>query len=60
MSRIKRVKTRFIPTGIGYLAIMEQKFHDVRLKSAKIPKKYKTGTGQGIGSMSITDTFTVN
>lgn len=58
--KFKRVKTRFVPTGIGYLAIMEQKFHDVRLKSAKIPKKYKTGTGQGIGSMSITDTFTVN
>lgn len=58
--KFRRVKVRYVPRGIGYLAIMEGKFSDIRVKSSKLPKKYKTGRGQGIGSMSITDTFIVN
>ena len=58
--KFKRIKVKFVPTGIGYLAILEQKFSDIRIKSSKLPKKYKIGTGEGIGFDPIDNSFTVS
>jgi hypothetical protein len=51
--KFERVKIAFAPTGVGYLSIMEHKFVDIRVKSAKLPKKYKTIRGTGIGYTKI-------
>lgn len=47
--KFERVKIAFVPTGVGYLSIMEHKFTDLRIKSAKLPKKYQKIKGTGIG-----------
>jgi hypothetical protein len=57
--KFERVKIAFIPTGVGYLSIMEHKFSDIRVKSAKLPKKYKTIKGTGVGYEEIGSSFIV-
>ena len=51
--KFKTVKRAFVPTGIGYLSIMENKFSDIRVKSAKLPKKYQPIKGSGIGYSKV-------
>lgn len=58
--KFKRVKIAFAPNGIGYLSIMEHKISDIRVKSSKLPKKYKKITGTGIGFDQIGATLKVN
>jgi hypothetical protein len=58
--KFKRFKLKYVPLGVGYLSILEQKISDIRIKSSKIPKKYKAGTGTGVGFSSIDDAFIVN
>lgn len=57
--KFKRRKRKLVPIGTGYLAILEQKDSDVRVKSSKIPRKYKVGTGSGVGYDQINNVFTV-
>ena len=55
--KYERVKIAFVPTGIGYLSIMEHKFSDIRIKSAKLPKKYKRIIGTGVGYDQVGSTL---
>ena len=58
--KFRRCKLKYVPLGVGYMSILEQKFSDIRVKSHKIPKKYKTGSSDGIGSMRVDDAFIVD
>jgi hypothetical protein len=58
--KFERVKLAIIPTGLGYLSIMEHKFIDIRIKANKLPKKYKMVKGKGVGYSSVGSTLTVN
>ena len=58
--KFERVKIAFVANGVGYLSIMEHKFSDIRIKSAKLPKKYKKIKGTGIGYSSVGSSLIVN
>lgn len=57
--KFKRVQLMYVPLGVGYMSILEQKFSDIRIKSSKIPKKYKQSNGSGIGFFRVDDAFIV-
>lgn len=41
LDKFKKVKLRFVATGIGYLSINQYEWFDIRLKGNKIVKKYR-------------------
>lgn len=57
--KFKHVQIAYEPTGIGYLAIFNHTFSDIRLKGNKLPKKYKKAQGAGIGSDSLGSNFAI-
>lgn len=58
MQKFARFKLKIIPTGIGYLAITEIIYFDIRLKGSKPLRKYKDTTG--VGNMEVGTSFIVN
>ena len=42
LSKFEYIKFRIEPTGIGYFSISEFTYRDVRVKSQKIPSRYRT------------------
>lgn len=41
LDKFQRIKLKFEPLGLGYASISKVRFYDIRLKSRKIPLKYR-------------------
>lgn len=42
LDKFDEAQIRFVATGLGYASVSGYRFHDIRLKGPKLPRKYRT------------------